>query len=48
MSHPRLKPINIIFFSKWDSFEKWQKKLLQFNILLHEWPGSFSSLIQIA
>ena len=41
MSHPRFNPINIIFFSKWDSFEKWQAKLLQFNILLHEWPGSF-------
>ena len=41
MNHPRLNPINIIFFSKWDSFENWQTKLLQFNIILHEWPGSF-------
>jgi len=41
MYHPRLNPINIIFYSKWDSFEKWQEKLLKFNILLHEWPGNF-------
>ena len=41
MYYPILNPINIIFFSKWDSFEKWQEKLLKFNILLHEWPGNF-------
>ena len=41
MDHNKLNSINIVFYSKWDSFEDWQKKLLKFNIILHKWPVSF-------
>ena len=44
MEHPKLKPINVIFYSKWDSFEKWQEKLLKYNILLHKWPDNFDNI----
>ena len=41
MVHNKLIPIHIIFYSKWDSFEKWQETLLKFNIILHKWPDNF-------
>ena len=40
MDHNKLNSINIVFYSKWDSFEDWQKNLLKYNIILHKWPVS--------
>jgi glyoxylate/hydroxypyruvate reductase len=38
IKHNKLRPIHIIFYSKWDSFDKWSEKLLKYNIILHRWP----------
>lgn len=35
------RPINIVFYSKWDSFEKWQNILINNNINLYNWPDDF-------
>ena len=43
MKDLKLEPINIVFFSKWDSFEKWQVILIKYNILLHKWPDPFDA-----
>ena len=32
MSIKELKPINLVFYSKWDSYEKWRNVLLKQNI----------------
>ena len=38
-------PINIVFYSKWDSFELWKNILLKNNIKLYNWPDDFKDNI---
>ena len=33
--------INIVFYSEWDSFDKWKDILLKHNIKLYNWPNDF-------
>ena len=33
--------INLVFYSKWDSFDKWKKVLIKHNIKLFHWPNDF-------
>ena len=40
--HKILKPINIVFYSKWDSFDKWKNILAPYNIKLFNWPDDFT------
>jgi glyoxylate/hydroxypyruvate reductase len=42
MSIKRLKPINLVFYSKWDSYEKWKTILIKQNIKLFMWPKDFN------
>jgi len=35
------RPINIVFCSKWDSFEEWKTILVKYNIKLYNWPDDF-------
>ena len=42
MDHCKLNPINIVFYSKWDSFEEWKAKLLKYNLILHKWPANLT------
>jgi len=37
----KLKPINVVFYSKWDSYFEWKHKLLKQNINLLNWPEDF-------
>ena len=41
MKENKSRPINIVFYSKWDSFEKWQNILIKHNINLYNWPDDF-------
>ena len=41
MKKNKLRPINIVFYSKWDSFDKWKNILLKHNIKLYNWPDDF-------
>ena len=43
MNHDKLNPINIVFYSKYDSFDAWKLKLLKFNIILHKWPENYDN-----
>jgi glyoxylate/hydroxypyruvate reductase A len=43
MRRLKLKTINIVFYSKWDSFEKWKKILLPYKIKLFNWPDDFKN-----
>ena len=42
MNKKKLKSINIVFFSKWDSFEEWKNILVKNNINLFNWPDDFN------
>ena len=42
MPNNKLKPINLVFYSKWDSFAKWENVLLEYNIRIKEWPIAFN------
>ena len=33
--------INLVFYSKWDSFDKWKNVLIKHNIKLSHWPNDF-------
>jgi len=41
MKKNKLRPINIVFYSKWDSFEKWRNILINHNMNLYNWPDDF-------
>ena len=41
MKNNNIKPINIVFYSEWDSFDKWKNILLKYNINLYHWPDDF-------
>ena len=43
MARLKLKAINIVFYSKWDSFKEWKAILLKKNILLFNWPDDFNN-----
>ena len=41
MKKNKLRPINIVFYSKWDSFEKWRNIFINHNMNLYNWPDDF-------
>jgi len=43
MKQNKSRLINIVFYSKWDSFEKWQNILINHNINLYNWPDDFKN-----
>ena len=43
MEKLKIKTINIVFYSKWDSFKKWKAILLHHNIRLFNWPDDFNN-----
>lgn len=42
MNKTKIKPINIVFYSKWDSFNKWKNILKKYDINLYNWPKEFT------
>ena len=45
MNKINLSPINLVFYSKWDSFDKWKNILINHNIKLLNWPDDFKKNI---
>ena len=41
MNKTKPKSINIVFYSKWDSYKEWKSILIKYNINLYNWPEEF-------
>lgn len=41
MTNKKFQAINVVFYSQWDSYEKWKNILLKQNINLYQWPDDF-------